>query len=142
MIKKARYHSAEHMIINAYQKLQRLPTLEELKTFSRFSDKCGSRIAISRIIEHIPISLLIAFSDKINFILYILIFIIIVKMGEKMENTDFIKVEQVLVTEPPTDLELEVAIKGLQTLLKEEEKLMSEYLWGNLIKIDEYHDIV
>lgn len=130
------------MIINAYQKLQRVPTLEELKTFSRFSDKCGSRIAISRIIEHIPISLLIAFSDKINFILYILIFIIIVKMGKKMENTDFIKVEQVLVTEPPTDLELEVAIKGLQTLLKEEEKLMSEYLWGNLIKIDEYHDIV
>ena len=33
----ARYHAAEHMVINAYYKLQRVPTIEETKESSRFS---------------------------------------------------------------------------------------------------------
>lgn len=119
----ARYHSAEHMILNAYNKLERVPSLEEIKTFSRFSEYCGSRTIISIIIGYISISLAIAFSDKIHIIAGLLICIISIILSKKMLEKDFVKVEQILLTEPPTDLELEVAIKGLDTLLKEEEKI-------------------
>ena len=120
---EARYHSAEHMVLNAYRKLGKVPSLEEIKTFSRFSEYCGTRIIASRIIEFVPISLAIAFSDKINIIVYVLIFIISWILGKEMLKKDFIKVEQILFTEPPTDLELKVAIKGLETLLNEEKEI-------------------
>ena len=121
--KLARYHSAEHMVLNAYHKLGKVPSLEEIKTFSRFSKYCGCRVLTSKIIEDIPTTLAIAFYAEIHFIPYILICIFSYIIGRKLLKKDFIKVEQILFTEPPTDLELEVAIKGLETLLKEEEKI-------------------
>ena len=45
----SRFHAAEHMALNAYQKLQRTPTLGEIKNFSRFSKYCGSRKILSNI---------------------------------------------------------------------------------------------
>ncbi len=121
--KAARYHAAEHMLINAYYKLERVPSLEEIKTFSRFSEYCGSRVVTSIIIGYIPISLAIAFYDEIHIIAYLLICIISFIISKKMLKKDFIKIDQVLFTTPPTDLELKVAIKALDILLKEEEKI-------------------
>ena len=121
--KLARYHSAEHMILNAYHKLGKVPSLDEIKTFSRFSQYCGSRALMSKIIAYIPNSLAIAFCDEIHFITFISILIISYIISRKLLEKDFIKIEQILFTEPPTDLELEVAIKGLETLVKEEEKI-------------------
>lgn len=121
--KVARYHSAEHMVLNAYRKLGKVPSLDEIKTFSRFSKYCGSRVLMSKIIAYIPTSLAIAFGDEIHFSAYISIFIISYIMSRKLLKKDFIKVEQILFTEPPTDIELKVAIRGLETLLSEEEKV-------------------
>ena len=121
--KVARYHSAEHMVLNAYRKLGKVPSLDEIKTFSRFSQYCGSRALMSKIIAYIPNSLAIAFCDEIHFITFISILIISYIISRKLLEKDFIKIEQILFTEPPTDLELEVAIKGLETLVKEEEKI-------------------
>ena len=46
----ARYHSAEHMVVNAYNLLGRVPSIEEAKQFSRFSKHCGSQKTIDHII--------------------------------------------------------------------------------------------
>lgn len=46
----ARFHSAEHMVSNAYTKVQRIPTIEEIKKSSRFDRYCSSRIYINKIL--------------------------------------------------------------------------------------------
>ena len=38
----ARYHAAEHKVINAYKTLQRIPKVQEVRKASRFSSECGS----------------------------------------------------------------------------------------------------
>ncbi|MDO4282547.1 MAG: DUF1385 domain-containing protein [Clostridia bacterium] len=45
-----RNHGAEHMMINAYNKLKRVPTIEEAKYFSRFALNCGDRKYIINLI--------------------------------------------------------------------------------------------
>ncbi len=37
-----RNHAAEHMVYLAYKKLKRIPTLKEVRKFSRISKKCGA----------------------------------------------------------------------------------------------------
>ena len=49
-----RYHAATHMLINAYKQLGTVPTLEELKKFSRFSMNCTSVRVFSRIVAVLP----------------------------------------------------------------------------------------
>ena len=46
-------HSAEHMIIHAYHRLKRIPTIEEAKHFSRFSFFCGSNVAPALIVAQL-----------------------------------------------------------------------------------------
>ena len=41
-ISTRKFHSAEHMVVNAYNKLHRIPSLEETKMFSRFHNRCGT----------------------------------------------------------------------------------------------------
>ena len=46
-------HAAEHMVNQAYLSLKRLPTVEEVKHFSRFTKNCGSSLYSSLVIGHI-----------------------------------------------------------------------------------------
>ena len=110
----AAFHSAEHMAINAYEKLQRVPTLEEIKNFSRFSRYCGSRFIFSRICSFLMLCFSIAFlSMKYNLLYLISIGIIIVFLiaSTKYGLLNFL---QIFVTNKPSDKELTVAIEGLK----------------------------
>lgn len=46
----AQYHAAEHMVVNAYEKYQRIPTMIEIEKSSPFSERCGSLLLINHII--------------------------------------------------------------------------------------------
>lgn len=111
-----KFHAAEHMIVNAYSKLHRIPYLDELREYSRFYTYCGTNI-FTIILIHC-IFLLIYLLLKLDFILcYILIltFDTLLLLG-------LLNFVQVFTTEPPTDRELKVALEGLKVWLENEQK--------------------
>lgn len=111
-----KFHSAEHMILNAYRKLHRPPSLDELRHYSRFSTYCVTNLLIAILI--LCIALLIHLLFKVDFYLcykIVLVFIVLLFLG----GLNFI---QLLVTEPPTDKELTMAIEGVKAWLENEQK--------------------
>lgn len=113
-LSKARFHSAEHMILNAYTKLQKIPTLDEVKKFSRFSANCGSRFMLSKIALYTIVSILMAIVHYIGIIPYLVLIGIIIIIFIIDSKTGFLRFLQVLVTSKPTDKELLLAIEGIK----------------------------
>lgn len=113
----ARFHGAEHKVINAYEKLQRIPTLEEARNASCFSKNCGSRYDVGKFLLFMAMFFYMIFvAPKVSGIKYIigmilmcLVIIILTEMGT-------FKFFQILFTYEPTDKELETAIKGLEVI--------------------------
>lgn len=122
----ARYHSAEHMVLNAYRDLKRVPTLEEIKHYSRFSEYCGSRAIIYKLVSYGSACILISISNLIPLFVYIYLCIIVAVFIAIANSKGWLKVFQVLITSKPTDSELEVAIEGLKALQELDESLESD----------------
>lgn len=110
-----RFHSAEHMAINAMKKLQRVPTLEEIKQFSRFEKCCSSNltayVAVLYLWMSLCITLLEIFQQGILYLVVALLGLCIILLLDLLCGLNFL---QYLTTIPPTDKELEVAIAGIQ----------------------------
>ena len=66
----AKFHAAEHMAINAYEQLQRIPSLDEIKSFSRFSKDCGFMLISRRILTHLSVIILLLFAITGNMLAY------------------------------------------------------------------------
>ena len=120
----AKFHAAEHMVVNAYNKYQRVPTFEEVKKSSRFNKDCGSNLIMCDIVLGLSISINDAIIGIIGnvFIEFILLFImmcitLIVIIGGRK---GWLKFFQYFITTPPTDKEIEVAIEGVKTFEKME----------------------
>lgn len=114
-----RFHSAEHMVINAYQRLNKIPSLAEIREFSRFNNRCGTN-AITLLIllfilafvhSFIPVSLYFL----ISFLASYVIILILLECG-------FLNFLQYFTTSTPTDTELLVAISGMHVWLENELK--------------------
>lgn len=107
-------HAAEHMVFAAYQKLKRIPTLEESKCFSRISPCCGITLYSSFITYQI-----------IGFIIYILIdfvipeiilFIIPLLFSDYAPFNWLGKLAQFFTTSKPDDANIELAIAAITAL--------------------------
>lgn len=122
----ARYHSAEHMVLNAYRDLKRVPTLEEIKRYSRFSEYCGSRIIIGKIVPYGSLCILLAFSSFIPWPIYFILCFMVSFLVAVANKKGWLKFFQIFITSKPTDAELEVAIEGLKYLQKLDESLESD----------------
>ena len=48
-----KFHSAEHMVINAYRKLKKVPSLEEIRDYSRFHNSCGTNVTTQMVMNFI-----------------------------------------------------------------------------------------
>lgn len=118
------FHSAEHMVINAYHKLQRVPTLHEVKKFSRFSKNCGSMPRFLWFIICVPVCFMpTAFYYDIRtsillLSLYYMFLLIAIHHG-------WLTFFQILVTNKPTDRELLLAIEALTQFEIMEEKIIN-----------------
>lgn len=123
---KAKFHAAEHMVINAYKKLQRIPKLEEAKRFSRFSKMCGSRKIINRTFFCTMQIIATATLCSYNIIIYIIVFLLILGFMLLDEKYNYLRFLQVFITNKPTDKEIELAIEGLKQFEIMEKKLENE----------------
>ena len=143
----AKFHAAEHKAINAYTKKQEVPTFEEVKKASRFSEKCGSMMLFNKIMEDTSYALvLIVFTECINLILEkfnianilwlritVSIAFAVILIGVYAILFDFVKRKglfkfmQVFDTTNPTEKEINLAIEAIKNF----EQLEKDILSGN-----------
>ncbi len=110
----AKYHAAEHMVINSYEELKRIPTFEEVKKASRFSKKCGSRQLINKVVMYLLVSLSMAFVANWNVYLYFLLCALIPITRIFADKNGWLRFLQVFVTAKPSDEHIELAIEGIK----------------------------
>lgn len=113
------FHSAEHMVLNAYKKLKRVPSLEEIREYSRFSNSCGTN-ATTQMAMNFTLMFLCTFIGNplyrcigmlsVNIIVFILL------------QCGFLNFLQKYTTIIPTDKELSVAIAGMSVWFENEKK--------------------
>lgn len=119
-----KYHAAEHMVCNAYKALQRVPTINEIREYSRYSSSCGTN-ATTEIIIILP---LMSLAEKIYYfynwppiVLVIMTGIITISVLV-LERYGYLNFLQYFTTEKPDEIELLVAIEGLK-MWEEKEKI-------------------
>lgn len=110
----ARFHSAEHASINAYNDLKRVPTLDEIRNYSNYSYTCGSLTSIKAFTLMLVIVIFRLVPNSIVFLVIIAVIMVIFIFIP--ENKFFFM--QFLVTAKPTDREYKVAIEGLKYALE------------------------
>ena len=118
-----RYRAAGYMAINAYNKLNRVPTVKEIRKFSRFSKNCEYEMKIRDIIIFVSFTILIAlnlsrFSVWFSFIYPFLVILMIIDI-----KYSIFRVFQILITNKPTKLELKIAINGIEEFEKYEKDI-------------------
>lgn len=110
----ARFHAAEHMAINAYANLQRVPTIEEIKHEPRVTEDCGSMIIFKKIIMHSFICFAIYFIASKSIIAFALFCAISSLVLLFLFEKGYMNFLQLLVTSKPNDIEILVAYLGIK----------------------------
>lgn len=119
-----KYHAAEHMACNAYKALQRVPTINEIREYSRFDCNCGTNITT----EIIIIFPLMSLAEKIYFFYNCSPIALVIMTGVipisylVLDRYGYLNFLQYFTTEKPDEIELLVAIEGLK-MWEEKEKI-------------------
>ena len=105
---RSRFHSSEHMVINAYKSLGYVPSIDEIKSFSRFDKNCSVNSITFRILTNASFALATTFIE--NHIVMLFVFVtapIVIFVLLKSNHLNFL---QRFTTSSPTDAELLLAI--------------------------------
>lgn len=119
----ARFHSAEHMSINAYEKKQGIPTMEEIKKASRFDKNCSSRKPINKVLILGLLAVVVSVSAFVEMYVYLILVALLFIFSYFQQKYNICTFLQILVTNKPTEKELKVALAGIEYFDKMEEKL-------------------
>lgn len=113
-----RFHSAEHMAISAYNRLDRVPTVKEIKKESHFSKLCGSNFIFTRIISSLWLITCWLNAESLGVIIYMILVIFGIIVIEFLGRCGVFNGLQMFVTANPTDTEIHLAQKGIELLDK------------------------
>lgn len=114
-----KFHSAEHMVINAYRELKRVPTLKEIRGYSRFSNTCGTNETTVTVISGILMFFCTFLTNQLYMLMVMLAGNIIILILLRFGYLNFL---QRYTTAVPTEIELRVAIEGMRVWLENEKK--------------------
>ncbi len=126
------YHGAEHKSIYCYESGKKL-TVQNVRTFSRFHPRCGTSFLFLVLLISILVFSLIDGSLLVKFLGRILLLPVIagisyelIKLSDKFQKNNLVKILiapglwlQRITTKEPTDKQLEVGIKALQSVVDE-----------------------
>ena len=138
----AKFHSAEHKVINAYLKLGRVPTFEEIKKESSLSDNCGSLIIIRKIVYFIILSLITPICGINAFIYALFIIGLIICVRTSRQNPGMLKFFEYFFLSKPTDVELNLALEGIKEYDKMEEENKKEAEKAMECYLENFHGMV
>lgn len=110
----ARFFAASNMVRNAYEKLQKVPTIEEARKCSKISKSCTIAFTFSRLISSIVILIAFILLSNESFGIYVLIAIGVPSVLTFLANFGVFDFFQLLFTSKPTDKEIEVAIEAVK----------------------------
>lgn len=109
----SKFVSASHMATNAYNKLQRIPTIEEAKNFSRFSKHSTLSYTFASSLSHIFVFTILLITSTLS--IWELIFLCLTPIAMILLSfAGGLNFLQALVTTKPSDKDLEVAIEGIK----------------------------
>lgn len=114
-----KFHSAEHMVLNAYEKLKRVPSLEEIYQYSRFHNTCGTNYTTQLIISFLLMFACTFITNRLYMLIGMLSANVIAFI---LSQCGFLNFLQKFTTITPTSKELEVAIAGMNVWLENEKK--------------------
>lgn len=114
-----KFHSAEHMVLNAYRKLKRVPNIEEIRQYSRFSNSCGTNTTTQMVMKFTLMFLCTFIRNPLYSFIGMLSVNIIVLI---LLRCGFLNFLQKFTTIIPTDEELNVAIAGMNVWFENEKK--------------------
>ena len=138
----AKFHSAEHKVINAYYKYGRVPTLEEIRAESCLSNHCGSLMIIRKIAYYVAISLITPVCG-VNVFLYALLLIgLIIWIRTGGQRAGMLKFLEYFFLSKPTDTELNLALEGIKEYDKMEAKNSEEAKKMRECYLENFHGMV
>ncbi|MBQ8298691.1 MAG: DUF1385 domain-containing protein [Clostridia bacterium] len=121
--KVSQFHSAEHMVISAYAKLQRIPTLEEVKNSSRISKHCGSNSMFLKLIYGVTLCIIYALFGGSNTLAYPIGLAILLLFCFLCTKYQVHRGLQYLILSTPTDEQLQLSIEAIKNFESMEEKV-------------------
>lgn len=112
-----RLHGTEHMCVNAYNDLGRVPTLDEVKKYSRYNPNCSTNLHTKCVF----ISFLCFLCTYIpNIVIMIIAMIGVIFFIRFLTRQNLLNFLQYFTTSEPTDRELLGAIEGMHVWAKHE----------------------
>lgn len=110
----ARFHAAEHAVINGYYDLQRVPTIEEIHEYSSYSYRCGSLNGFN----HGLLLFGFALARLIPGLWFLLAMLVACFVDFIFVKTSGLTFMEFLVLDKPSDTEYAVVIKAMEESVK------------------------
>lgn len=107
-------HGAEHMVYKAYKELKRMPTISEVKKFSRISSQCGINIYSAFITAQLMGFLVYRYLGYV--IPEALLVIIPILMASSFPFNVLGNIAQLLTTSKPDDANISLALTAISAL--------------------------
>lgn len=134
-----RNHAAEHMTVSAYNKLKRIPTVREVKKFSRINRCCGISIYSALITGQIISFIIFFYADfKISEILLLLISLFFATI---FPFNVLGKFGQLFTTSKPNKENIELAIAALKSLINYTSSITDRFMQEHFDEIIENKEI-
>lgn len=111
-----RFHAAEHMAVNAYNSLKRVPSLSEVKKYSKLTEHCGSMLMINNVVLNLNTCLIGLLYLRFGFVPGLIVTIVTTLLLIYAQKKNAFLFLQNLVLGEATNTELQVAIEGLSFL--------------------------
>lgn len=120
--KRLKLKSASNMLINAYQDLGRLPSLEEISKYSGLTNFDGTNSLMLTVVTDILMLFCLCINNQFIAIIACLIVLLFIKPKLEMLAYihGFLNFSQAFSTMAPTDLELKVAISAMKVWIENE----------------------
>ena len=125
IIKKLRYHAAEHMAVNAFYDLKRVPTLRELKNYSMFAYNCSVRYDINCGITFLVLGICRLIPDSMYFFFAYLITMGVYVILSKVYNLDIFL--EIISLKKPTNRDCRLALACLDCVIGSTEDMINYF---------------
>lgn len=139
--KNARFHAAEHKMVNAYRKYQKVPTIEQIKKASRYTTLCGSLEIIIPLFSQVGLYILLILSNELFSNLYLKLGSMLISGGIAFllyhYGETLFQFFEIFLTKTPSNEELEISLEAIKGFVLLEQFLTQEI---SINEMEEFFD--
>ena len=117
------FHSAGNMVLNAYEKYQRIPTLEEAKKASKYHENGVYTYKIGELLFKLIGCIVLTLFCRVNLASLIGALFSLLLFWTAFQQLNVLKYSEYFILSTPTDKQLELVIGAFKNLESSEEKI-------------------